>query len=84
MFCYQCQETAKGTGCIIKGVCGKSEDVSNLLDLLIYTSKGISICCENAEIEDAEVNDFVVDALFTSITNVNFDKYVISEKLKKV
>ncbi len=83
MFCYQCQETAKGTGCTIKGVCGKSEDVSNLLDLLIYTSKGISICCENAEIEDAEVNDFVVDALFTSITNVNFDKYVIAEKIKK-
>ena len=83
MFCYQCQETAKGIGCTIKGVCGKSEDVSNLLDLLIYVSKGISICCENAEIEDAEVNNFVVDALFTSITNVNFDKYVIAKKIKK-
>ncbi len=83
MFCYQCQETAKGTGCIIKGVCGKSEDVSNLLDLLIYTSKGISMCMENTKIEDDEINEFNVDALFTSITNVNFDKYVIAEKIKK-
>lgn len=42
MFCYQCQETAKGTGCEIKGVCGKNEEVAKLQDLLIYTCKGIS------------------------------------------
>ena len=42
MFCYQCQETAKGTGCEIKGVCGKNEEVAKLQDLLIYVSKGIS------------------------------------------
>ena len=42
MFCYQCQETAKGTGCEIKGVCGKNEEVAKLQDLLIYVTKGIS------------------------------------------
>lgn len=42
MFCYQCQETAKGTGCTVKGVCGKNEEVAKLQDLLIYTLKGIS------------------------------------------
>jgi len=43
MFCYQCQETAKGTGCSIKGVCGKTETVANLQDLLIFVLKGISV-----------------------------------------
>ena len=43
MFCYQCQETAKGKGCTMQGVCGKTSDVANLQDLLIYTLKGISI-----------------------------------------
>ena len=42
MFCYQCQETARGTGCTVRGVCGKTPEVSNLQDLLIYTLKGIS------------------------------------------
>ena len=66
MFCYQCQETAKGTGCTIKGVCGKSEDVANLQDLLIFTLKGISVYTTEARkagIENAEVNHFVMEII---------------------
>ena len=51
MFCYQCQETAKGTGCEIKGVCGKNEEVAKLQDLLIYVTKGISELVVKGKIE---------------------------------
>jgi len=86
MFCYQCQETAKGTGCTIKGVCGKTEDVANLQDLLIFVLKGISIYSTKARekgIEDNEVNKFVFDSLFTTITNANFDKKVFFQRVRK-
>ncbi|MFA6950660.1 MAG: hydroxylamine reductase [Lentimicrobiaceae bacterium] len=86
MFCFQCQETAKGTGCTIKGVCGKSDDVANLQDLLIYTLKGISIYGVKARekgIENDEVNKFVMDSLFTTITNANFDRAVFIKRIKK-
>ncbi len=76
MFCYQCQETAKGTGCTIAGVCGKSEKVANMQDLLIYLIKGISIYSTRARelgIENDKVNKFVFDGLFMTITNANFD-----------
>jgi hydroxylamine reductase len=49
MYCYQCQETAKNTGCTVKGVCGKTEDVANLQDLLIYALKGISLCIREGD-----------------------------------
>jgi len=67
MFCYQCQETAKGTGCTTTGVCGKDEKVANIQDLLIYVLKGISNVSTRARalgIEKEEVNKFVVDSLF--------------------
>lgn len=86
MFCFQCQETAKGTGCTIKGVCGKSDDVANLQDLLIYTLKGISIYGVKARekgIENEEVNKFVMDSLFTTITNANFDRAVFIKRIRK-
>ena len=86
MFCYQCQETAKGVGCTIKGVCGKNDDVANLQDLLIFVLKGISIYSTEARkynIEDDEVNKFVFDSLFATITNANFDKKVFIEKTRK-
>ncbi len=86
MFCYQCQETAKGTGCTIKGVCGKTEDVANLQDLLLFTLKGISIYTTEARkagIENAEVNHFVMEGLFTTITNANFDRTVFVERIRK-
>ncbi|MGC7871899.1 hydroxylamine reductase [Desulfosporosinus sp. SYSU MS00001] len=77
MFCYQCQETAKGTGCTIKGVCGKTENVANLQDLLIYTLKGISIFALQARdmgIVRPEIDKFIMESLFTTITNANFDR----------
>lgn len=86
MFCFQCQEAAKGTGCTIKGVCGKSDTVSNLQDLLVYTSRGISfyanIAKEN-DMETAEADRFVFDALFMTITNANFDDAKIIVKIKE-
>ena len=77
MFCYQCQETAKNTGCTINGVCGKTSDVANLQDLLMYLCKGIShysVRLREMGVESAEVNKFVTDSLFMTITNANFDR----------
>jgi len=84
MFCYQCQETAKGTGCTVAGVCGKPADVANLQDLLIYTVKGLSIYSsakrQTTKVE-VEVNRFLLESLFTTITNANFDKTAIIKKI---
>lgn len=86
MFCYQCQETAKNEGCTIQGVCGKTEDVANLQDLLIYLSKGLSqvnrLATANG-LENIEVAVVIKDNLFTTITNANFDKDVIAKKISK-
>jgi len=82
MFCYQCQETAKGTGCTIKGVCGKDDELSNLQDLLIYTLKGISVFSTKVE-RDFEVDEFVFVGLFNTITNANYDKDVFYAQIKK-
>lgn len=86
MFCFQCQEAAKGTGCTIAGVCGKKSNVANMQDLLMFVLKGISIystAARNKGFEDAEVNKFVFDGLFATITNANFDRQVFVEKVKK-
>ena len=77
MFCYQCQETAKGTACITKGICGKTEDVAQLQDLLIYTLKGIAIHATQARemnIVHKDVDEFIMESLFSTITNANFDR----------
>ena len=77
MFCYQCQETAQGTGCTMRGVCGKTADVSNLQDLLMYTLKGISaytLEARQAKIATPEADKFIMEGLFATITNANFDK----------
>ena len=77
MFCYQCEQTAKGTGCTAFGVCGKSPEVADLQDLLIYAAKGISMYAHRARLlgsRDREIDLFVVEALFTTVTNVNFDE----------
>jgi hydroxylamine reductase len=77
MFCYQCQETAKGTGCTMRGVCGKTADVANLQDLLIYTLKGISVYtleAHKAGIATPKADKFIMEGLFVTITNANFDK----------
>lgn len=76
MFCYQCQETAKGQGCTAVGVCGKSDKLSNMMDLLIYSIKGISFfTVRNRElgIESNKADKFIVESLFMTITNANFD-----------
>jgi len=86
MFCFQCQETAKGTGCTIKGVCGKMNDLANLQDLLIYQLKGISkmaIHLRVKGVEMPEVNRFIVDGLFMTITNANFDKERFIKKINE-
>ncbi|OYT16167.1 MAG: hydroxylamine reductase [Bacteroidetes bacterium 4572_77] len=86
MFCYQCQEAAKGVGCDIQGVCGKSPEVSNLQDLLIYISKGVSILSHYGReqgVKNAKADQFVFEALFTTITNANFDEEAIVAKIKE-
>ena len=85
MFCYQCQETAKGTGCTIQGVCGKKDDVANLQDLLMFVLKGISFYTKTARdkgIEyDKKINKFVFDGLFATITNANFSKQIFIDRV---
>ena len=76
MFCYQCQETTKGIACTIKGLCGKTEDVAQLQDLLIYTLKGIATLATQARqmnIVRKDVDEFIMESLFSTITNANFD-----------
>jgi len=74
MFCYQCQETAKNEGCAIRGVCGKDESTANLQDLLVHMLKGISIWGEKSETVNKEAGRFIMEALFATITNANFDE----------
>ena len=76
MFCYQCEQTAKGTGCTVAGVCGKDADTAALQDVLIHLAEGIARYAHRArafDARDAEADAFVVEALFTTVTNVNFD-----------
>ena len=76
MFCYQCEQTAGGTGCTRFGVCGKSPEVAALQDLLVYALKGLSAVAVEARrhgITDGEVNRFTCEAAFSTLTNVNFD-----------
>ncbi len=73
MFCYQCQETLKNEGCKVNGICGKKGNTANLQDLLIYVVKGISVVAEKAGTIDKETGHYIVRALFTTVTNVNFD-----------
>ncbi|MDX9781350.1 MAG: hydroxylamine reductase [Bacteroidales bacterium] len=86
MFCYQCQEAAKNTGCTVNGVCGKPADVANLQDLLIFLCKGIShytVRLREKGVESNEVNKFVVDSLFMTITNANFDRERFITRVKQ-
>jgi hydroxylamine reductase len=76
MFCYQCEQTAKGEGCMKMGVCGKEPEVAALQDLLIYGLKGLSLYAVEGRrvgIIDRNINVFTVQALFSTLTNVNFD-----------
>jgi hydroxylamine reductase len=76
MFCYQCEQTAKGTGCTVQGVCGKQPDVAALQDLLLYALMGLSqVAVEGRKhnVADGDVNVFTVQASFSTLTNVDFD-----------
>jgi hydroxylamine reductase len=76
MFCYQCSQTARGTGCTIKGVCGKEATVARLQDNLLFAIKGISAYLYHARelgYSDPEVDAFIERAFFSTLTNVNFD-----------
>ena len=84
MFCFQCQEAAKNEGCTVKGVCGKTADVANLQDLLLFLCKGIShytVPLRKYGIEIPQINKFITDSLFMTITNANFDKSRFTTRL---
>jgi len=76
MFCFQCEQTAKGTGCNVSGVCGKKPDVAALQDLLLHAAKGLGRYANRLGalgVTDREANVFIIEALFSTVTNVNFD-----------
>lgn len=87
MFCYQCEQTAGGKGCTKSGVCGKTPEIANLQDLLIYQLKGISCYAktilDRGEVIDKKVIQFTENGLFTTLTNVNFDSEVHVRMLKE-
>lgn len=87
MFCYQCEQTAHGTGCVDRGVCGKDHQTASLQDLLVYAVQGISMYATRANRLGArtpEADEFVTEALFVTVTNVNFDPERIAEVLRRV
>lgn len=86
MYCFQCQEAAKGIACTVKGVCGKTDEVSNLQDLLIYSVKGVAVyskALREAGSRKILPNRLIIDALFSTITNANFDDAAISRKIEQ-
>ncbi|RLL81682.1 hydroxylamine reductase [Mesotoga sp. BH458_6_3_2_1] len=86
MFCFQCSETMKGTGCTVKGVCGKEPEVANLQDLLIWILKGTSywgVRAREIGITDLETGLYIAEGLFTTITNVDFDSESLGKKIDR-
>ncbi|WP_111444037.1 hydroxylamine reductase [Breznakibacter xylanolyticus] len=84
MFCYQCQEASKGIGCTIKGVCGKPADVANLQDTLLYVVKGVAWhSAQNPGTLTSVADKYIIDSLFMTITNANFDKNKIAAKIRE-
>ncbi|HUX15692.1 MAG TPA: hydroxylamine reductase [Phycisphaerae bacterium] len=86
MFCFQCEQTAKGTGCTRHGVCGKDPTTATLQDLLLHATKGLAMYAHRARAlgaKDRELDIFVVEALFTTVTNVNFDAERIAQWVRR-
>jgi hydroxylamine reductase len=86
MFCFQCEQTARSSGCTAHGVCGKDPETAVLQDLLVHLAKGISQyahCARRLGVEDAEVDRFAMQALFTTVTNVNFDAEAVAAMIGK-
>ena len=85
MFCNQCQEAAKNTGCTIKGVCGKTEETSNIQDLLMFACQGLSYLTIEARKQGIDTNaesKHITNCLFMTITNANFDDKSIIQAIK--
>ncbi|MCW4024867.1 MAG: hydroxylamine reductase [Candidatus Bathyarchaeota archaeon] len=86
MFCYQCEQTAKGQGCTVAGVCGKNAQVANLQDLLVYKLRELSqlaIQAQKQGVTDEQMSVFTAEALFVTLTNVNFDPKSIAEYINQ-
>ena len=86
MFCFQCQETAGNKGCTVKGVCGKTKDVADLQDLLVYVTKGLAqVANRKGDLGDKKeaVQDRIADNLFTTITNANFNPKTVEDYIVK-
>ncbi len=86
MFCYQCEQAAGGTGCASMGVCGKDDETADLQDLLVHVTKGVSQYAYRAAelgVRDERIDRFVIESLFTTVTNVNFDADRIEEMIRE-
>ncbi|MBW1915535.1 MAG: hydroxylamine reductase [Deltaproteobacteria bacterium] len=86
MFCYQCEQAAKGEGCVKIGACGKQPDVASLQDLLLYMVKGLSLIAVEGRkvgVEDQDVNRFTCEAVFSTLTNVDFDPNRLTELISR-
>lgn len=85
MFCFQCQEAARGTGCTLKGVCGKDSRTAAAMDLLLFVVRGVSVVADELRTHGHEIapetNRFIVDSLFSTITNANFDEESICRRI---
>ena len=85
MFCYQCQEACKNTGCTVAGMCGKKEDTANLQDLLVFALRGLATVAERTgKADDKEIGELITRSLFVTITNANFDNDAISAIITEV
>ncbi|MBN2718196.1 MAG: hydroxylamine reductase [Deltaproteobacteria bacterium] len=87
MFCFQCQEALKNTGCTKKGVCGKTDDVANLQDMLVFAVKGLSVLTQKAQQNNINVDgvaELIQNALFVTVTNVNFDAAAVTQWIDTV
>lgn len=86
MFCYQCQEAAGCKGCTVRGVCGKNESVAKSQDILVYVSKGLAIVSNEGRkvgVIDPKVDKYITENLFTTITNANFNRQAILNRVKE-
>ena len=87
MFCYQCEQTAKGTGCTVAGVCGKDPRTAVLQDLLVYATKGLAMYAHRARqlgVKNHDADVFTLEALFTTVTNVNFDPERVAALVRRL
>ncbi|HOT00062.1 MAG TPA: hydroxylamine reductase, partial [Acidobacteriota bacterium] len=87
MFCYQCEQTAQGSGCTKAGVCGKDAETASLQDLLFCFSKGLAMYAHRLRllgVRDRQYDLAVIEALFTTVTNVNFDPARLEAMIRKV